>query len=113
LRCLPLCFKAVLGLKINLSKSEIVPVGAVGDAKELASIFGCGVASLPIKYLGLPLSVKYKDSNTWTSIIEKMEARLAGCSVGSRESEALVVNHLLFADDPLIFVVRKKNKFDI
>jgi hypothetical protein len=55
LRCLFLCFEAVSGLKINLSKSEIVPIGDVGDVMELASILGCGVASLPMKYLGLPL----------------------------------------------------------
>jgi hypothetical protein len=78
LRCLLLCFEAVSGLRINLSKSEIVLVGAVGDVEELASILGCGVASLPIKYLGLPLGAKYKDTNMWNSIFEKMEARLAG-----------------------------------
>ncbi len=36
------------------------------------------MASLPIKYLGLPLGAKYKDSNILTSIIEKMEIRLGG-----------------------------------
>jgi hypothetical protein len=69
LRCLLLCFEAVSGLKINLSKSKIVPVIEVGDVGELASILGCGVASLPLKYLGLPLCAKYKDSNIWNSII--------------------------------------------
>jgi hypothetical protein len=78
LRCLLLCFEAISGLKINLSKSEIVPVGEAGNVEELASILGCGVASLPIKYLSLPLGAKYKDSNIWTSIIEKIENRLAG-----------------------------------
>jgi hypothetical protein len=46
----------------------------------------CGVAAYKvifflrwlIKYLGLPLGAKYKDSNIWNSIIEKMEHRLAG-----------------------------------
>jgi hypothetical protein len=38
----------------------MVPVGEVGDVEELASILGCGVASLPLKYLGLPLGAKYK-----------------------------------------------------
>lgn len=36
------------------------------------------MASLPIKYLGLPLGAKCKDSNMRTRIIEKMENRLAG-----------------------------------
>jgi hypothetical protein len=78
LRWLLLCFEAVSGLKINLSKYEIVLVGEGGDVEELASILGCGVASLPIKYLGLLLGAKYKDSHIWNSIIEKMENRLAG-----------------------------------
>jgi hypothetical protein len=53
LRCLLLCFEAVSRLKINLSKSEIVPIGIVGDVEDLASILGCSVALFPIKYLGL------------------------------------------------------------
>jgi hypothetical protein len=73
-----LCVETVSRLKINLSKSKIVPVGALGDVEDLASIIGCGVASLPIKYLGFPLGAKYKDSNILTSIIEKMEIRLGG-----------------------------------
>ena len=68
-------FEAALVLKINLPKFEIVPVGNVAS---LASIFGCGVALLPIKYLGLPLDAHYKANTIWSSIIEKMENRLAG-----------------------------------
>jgi len=78
LRCLLLCFEAASGLRINLSKSEMVPVGEVGDVEELASILGCGVASLSLKYLGLPLCAKYKDAHMWNSVIEKIEAKLAG-----------------------------------
>jgi hypothetical protein len=70
-----LCFEAVSGLKLNLFKSGIVPVG---DVEGLASILGCGVASLPIKFLGLLLGAQYKASNIWSSVIEKMENRLAG-----------------------------------
>jgi len=55
-----LCFEVVLGLKINLSKSEIVPLGDVGDLEGLASILGCRVASLPIKNLGLTYQKKKK-----------------------------------------------------
>jgi len=66
----------VLGLKINLSKSEIVPIGDVGDVEVLASILGCRVASLPMKYLGLPLGSAYKASTIWNAIIKKMEHRL-------------------------------------
>jgi len=63
LRCLQilfLLFEAVLGLKVNLAQSNLIPVGNVDQVGRLASILGCGVASLSVKYLGflwgLPIS---------------------------------------------------------
>jgi hypothetical protein len=52
-------FEAFSSLKINLGKSEMVPVGAVPNLEELAAILGCKRASLPMKYLGLPLESNY------------------------------------------------------
>ena len=48
-------YEAFSGLKINLHKSEIIPLGRVDNVEELAAELGCGVGSLPTKYLGLPL----------------------------------------------------------
>jgi hypothetical protein len=53
LRGLFLCFEA--GLKINLAKSKLVPVGNVGNVVGLTDIMGCGISSFPLKYLGLSL----------------------------------------------------------
>jgi hypothetical protein len=50
---LSLFFKTVSWLKINLSNSDIIPVGEVVDVENLANIFGCRVAMLPMKYLFL------------------------------------------------------------
>lgn len=61
LRCLFLCLKTVLGLKINLSKLEIVFVGDVDDVGVWLVFLG-GVAYLPMKYLGFPLKISYKAS---------------------------------------------------
>jgi hypothetical protein len=69
----------VSGLKINLSKSDLVLVRNVVDIEGLDSILGCRVASLPMKYLGLPLGVSYKTTSIWNGIVEKMEHCLAGC----------------------------------
>ena len=49
LRCIFLCFEAVLRLKINLRKSEIVPGGDFWNSEELSASFGCNVAHLPLK----------------------------------------------------------------
>ena len=46
-------FEAILGLKINLEKSELISVGRVPIMEELVDILGCEVGSLPSKYLGL------------------------------------------------------------
>ena len=44
-------FEAISGLKINLSKSEMVPVGQVRDIELLADIMGCNINHLPMSYL--------------------------------------------------------------
>jgi hypothetical protein len=78
LRSVFLWFEAVSGLKINLGKSEIVPVGEVLNLEVLAQILGCQTTSLPMKYLGLPLGASFKAKSIWNPIIERMEKRLAG-----------------------------------
>jgi hypothetical protein len=77
LRTLFLLFEVVSGLKTNLAKSKLVPVGYVDNAAGLAEILGCGAASMPLKYLGLPLGASYKARHIWDSVIEKNEHRLA------------------------------------
>ncbi|RVX22281.1 hypothetical protein CK203_001560 [Vitis vinifera] len=50
-------FEAASGLRMNLAKSEIIPVGEVEEILELAAELGCRVGSLPSHYLGSPLGV--------------------------------------------------------
>jgi hypothetical protein len=44
----------------------------------LASILGCKVSSLPMKYLGLPLGASFKAKSLWDDIIEKIRASHGG-----------------------------------
>lgn len=53
------CFEVVCGLKINLSKSKMVPNGEV-PACTLAEILSHKIGSLPMIYLGLPLDISPK-----------------------------------------------------
>jgi hypothetical protein len=78
LRLLFTWFEAISGLKINLSKSEMVPVGNVSDLDSLAAMLGCKTVQLPMTYLGLPLGAKFKSKSIWDPILEKMERKLAG-----------------------------------
>jgi hypothetical protein len=47
------------------------------DVESSASIIGCRVALLPLKYLGLPLGAPYKSTFIWNCIVEKIERWLA------------------------------------
>lgn len=71
-------FEVVSGLKVNLGKSELVPVGKVCIIEVLVDTLGCKNGSLPMTYLGLPLGAKFKEKTIWNSIIKKMDRRLAG-----------------------------------
>ena len=69
-------FEAVSGLKINLGKSELVPVRGVQNIELLLNVLSSKQDTLPMKYLGLPLGAKFKDKTIWNLILEKMERRL-------------------------------------
>jgi hypothetical protein len=70
-------FEAVSGLKTNLAKLVLVLVGDVANMDDLAGILGCGVSSLPLKYLGLPLGAPFKAKSIWDDVVGKIERRLA------------------------------------
>ena len=70
-------FEAMSGLRINLDKSELIPVGCVDDAEELAAAIGCKVGSLPTTYLGLPLGALHRSLAVWDSVEERMRKKLA------------------------------------
>ncbi len=63
-----LCFEVVSGLKVNLAKSVLVPMGDIVDVDGLAGIMCCGVSPLPLKYLGLPLVTFIRPSLIGTTL---------------------------------------------
>ncbi|KAG6642230.1 hypothetical protein CIPAW_09G128400 [Carya illinoinensis] len=77
LKVLLLCFKATSGLKLNLEKSEMVPIGGVRCIRQLASILGCKIAALPMTY-GLPLRAASRAAPLLDLVIEKVELHLVG-----------------------------------
>ena len=70
-------FEAVSGLRINLEKNELIPVGRVENIDDLALNFGCRVGSLSFTYLGLPLGAPFKSVTVWDGVKERFRRRLA------------------------------------
>ena len=78
LRMILIWFEAVSSLKINLGKSELVPIDMVDNLDLLLIVLGCRQGTLPMKYLGPPLGAKFKDKTIWNPILENIERKLVG-----------------------------------
>ena len=63
IRMVLIFFEAITSLKVIVGKSEIVPIGEVGNLATLARIICCKVGCLPMSYLDMPLGAHYKDSS--------------------------------------------------
>ncbi|XP_059591088.1 putative ribonuclease H protein At1g65750 isoform X2 [Vitis vinifera] len=70
-------FEAASGLKINLDKCMVIPVGEVEGVLEMAAEIGYRVGQLPTVYLGLPLGAPNRASSVWVGVEERMRRRLA------------------------------------
>lgn len=53
-------FQVSFELKINLEKSDLIPVNRLDNVEVLATELGCQIDSLPSTYLGLPSRVWHK-----------------------------------------------------
>ncbi|KAG6424338.1 hypothetical protein SASPL_114755 [Salvia splendens] len=65
-------FALTTWLRINYGKSVLIPIGCGQEwIEDILAALKCGVAKLPISYLGIPLGANPKKSATWKPIIEK------------------------------------------
>ena len=58
-------FEVISGLKINLIKCELIPIGWVENLEELAFELGCKVGMLLTSQLGLPLGAPHDSLAAW------------------------------------------------
>lgn len=61
---------------MNWQKSCLFPINQVNNVQGLADNLGCQVASLPTKYLGIPLGAKNKELEVWSEVLERSERKL-------------------------------------
>ncbi|KAJ9693945.1 hypothetical protein PVL29_009766 [Vitis rotundifolia] len=69
-------FEAISGLRVNLDKSELIPIGRVENVEEFAFELGCKVGRLPFTYLGMLLGAPFKSVVAWDKIEERFRKRL-------------------------------------
>lgn len=72
-------FTKISGLSINFHKSCFVPLNLDDHQKEMAiQILGCQTTSLPLNYLGLPLTINRPGREAYLPLIEKFQQKLEG-----------------------------------
>lgn len=70
-------FAQATGLRVNYSKSSLLPVNVTHEQmEELAAVFGCAIGTLPFTYLGLPLGITKPTIQDLTPLVGLVERRL-------------------------------------
>lgn len=69
-------FEGCSGLRINLEKSELIPMGKVDNIDDLTLELGWKVNGLPCRYLGLPFGAPFKSIAVWDGVEERFCKRL-------------------------------------
>jgi hypothetical protein len=98
-------FSLSTGLKVNFSKSMMVPIN-LSEAKldSLAATFGCSKGSLPFTYLGLPLSIERPKALDFLPLISKCVKRLSGISSFLNLAGRLQMVNAVFSALPTFFM---------
>ncbi|CAN1127629.1 LINE-1 reverse transcriptase homolog [Linum perenne] len=71
-----ICFETISGLKVNLHKSSLFPVGSDPDAAIFTEFLGCHLDHFPSSYLGLPLGTKATSKVIWDPVITSIERKI-------------------------------------
>jgi len=95
-------FSASTGLKVNFSKSMMIPIN-VEDSKAtlLAQLIGCELGTLSFTYLGLPLGLTKPKVVDFLPLVTKCERRLAYTSTFLSQAGRLEVTNSIFTSLPM------------
>ena len=100
-------FSDFSGLQLNRGKSSVVAIGLSSEElDQVSAVLATPIASLPLRYLGLPLTEGRLRGRDWQPIMMKIEVRLGGwqaprLSRGGR----LVILQSMLAAIPIYFMV--------
>jgi hypothetical protein len=98
-------FSMSTGLKINFSKSSMVPINVQPEImEELADAFGCQIGGMPFTYLGLPLGTTRPTISDLSPIVCRLERKLTSISSFLSQGARLQLITSTLASMPLHFL---------
>ncbi|KAJ1701600.1 hypothetical protein LUZ63_001379 [Rhynchospora breviuscula] len=72
-------YAAVSGIQLNLNKCSLVPFNLLAHLTASINLtLGVNIATLPLTYLGLPLTLTRPDRTAYQSLVDKLQRKLAG-----------------------------------
>jgi hypothetical protein len=94
-------FATSSGLRVNYSKSMMVPINVDDQKMELLSnTLGCSIGAMPFTYLGLPLGTPKPKVIDFLPLITKCERRLACTSMFLSQAGRLQMTNVVFSSLP-------------
>jgi hypothetical protein len=72
----------MFGLKINFHKNKLFYYGSAKACEtQYSQLFGCGIGTMPFKYLGIPMIHRRLRNSEWHCVIDRFEKRLSNWKV--------------------------------
>lgn len=98
-------FAAYTGLRVNYAKSTVISINTPEHKMQhLSSLLGCHIGSLPLSYLGLPLSIHKPKTEDFLPLLKRIETRLMGCSTLLSFGDKLTLIKSVFSSMPIFFM---------
>jgi hypothetical protein len=101
LRAILESFAQSTGLRVNYSKSGMVPLNMTAEKAELMTgVFGCQLQTVPFTYLGLPMGTTRPRVEHFEPIMNRMEKQLTSISSLLTHAGRLQLVNSVFSSSP-------------
>ena len=98
-------FATSIGLKVNFSKSMMIPVNLSAEKlQHLSATFGCSTGTPPFTYLGLPLGLTKPRVEDFLPLVTRCERRLVNTSLFLSQARKLQITNFVFTSLPTFFM---------
>jgi hypothetical protein len=98
-------FSSSTGLRVNYSKSLMIPINIDTDRmNSLAQTFGCSIGILPFTYLGLPLGLSKPKVEVFLPLISRCQRRLASISTFLSQAGGLQMTNAVLLSLPTFYL---------
>jgi hypothetical protein len=102
-------FGNVSGLRVNYSKSNLIPINITPDrVAAFTSALQCQEGSLPFTYLGLPLSTTKPRKEFFLPLIQTVQRRLPSCTMYLNYGSKLRMVNSVLSSLPMFFLCSLK-----